>query len=115
MNELNTSPSDRRAHRRYPFRVSGAMKLPGGRVVTFRTLDLGSGGAGVVCDVNVQVGTQIVLRMMLPARPAGSSPFEASALVANCTFSANDGGFRIGLDFGELEPQAASALRGALP
>ena len=90
------------------------MGLPDGRTLPARTLDIGKGGAGVVCDLNMPVGTLIVMVMRVPARPTGSALFEAKALVASCTLAGSDGGFRLGLQFNTLSSSAMSALAGIL-
>ena len=90
------------------------MGLPDGRAIPARCLDIGLGGAGVVCDLNIPVGTLIVAVMRVPARPSGSAVFEASASVASCTLAGSEGGFRLGLQFNTLSPAATSALRGVL-
>lgn len=107
--------SDRRSSDRHPFRTAAVLALPDGRTVQGRTLDLGKGGAGVVVDFNLPVGTTVKVRMNLPARPSGNAVFEARATVANCTLAGSDGGFRLGLQFDTLGDAALAALKGALP
>lgn len=112
MNLPKTSISDRRAHERHAIRTAAQISLPNGRLVPARTLDVGVGGAGVVCDLNLPVGTALAVRMKLPARPSGSVVFEASAVTKNCTFSNSDDGFRLGLEFESLSAAAMDALKG---
>jgi len=115
MNLPRTIITDRRAHDRHPFRTSAVLVLPDGRSVQARTLDIGKGGAGVVTDINAPIDIELTLRMSLPARPAGSALFEARATVVNCSLAGSEGGFRIGLQFGTLQPSALAALKGVLP
>jgi hypothetical protein len=115
MNLPGANLSDRRAHDRHPFRTAAQLVLADGRELPARTLDLGKGGTGVVVDVNLAVGTTLQVRMRLPARPSGSTSFEARATVANCTLAGSDGGFRVGLEFASLDAAALAALKGALP
>jgi len=113
---LPQAPSaDRRSHDRQPLRTAATLGLPDGRAVPARTLDIGKGGAGVVCDLNIPVGTLLAIVMRLPARPAGSALFEASATAASCTLAASDGGFRLGLQFSPLSAAALIALKGVSP
>lgn len=107
--------SDRRRHDRHPFRTAAELVWPGGQVLPARTIDLGVGGAGVVVDLNLPVGTTMTVRMNLPARPSGRAVFEAPATIVNCTLAGSDGGFRLGLQFGSLSIPAQAALKGALP
>lgn len=115
MNLPRANLSDRRAHDRHPFRTAAQLVLADGRELPARTLDLGKGGAGVVADLNLAVGTAMKVRMRLPARPSGSTSFECRATVANCTLAGSDGGFRIGLEFISPDAAALAAIKGALP
>lgn len=114
MNLPQSHPSDRRKIDRQPFRTAATLGLPDGRVIAARTLDIGMGGAGVVCDLNIPVGTLIVTVMRMPARPSGSALFEALASVASCTLAGSESGFRVGLEFNSLSSAAKSALAGVL-
>lgn len=112
---MSLPQAERRAHDRYPVRTAAHLVLPAVGMVEGRAIDLGKGGAGVVCHHNVPVGSQVELTMTLPARPSGVEVFKASATVVNCTLSAMDGGFRLGLQFASLSSAAEKALRGVLP
>lgn len=109
------SGTDRRRHDRHPLRTSVTLALPDGRVISGRTLDIGAGGAAIVCDLNLRAGIRLSVRLRLPARPEGTSPFAAVGTVANCTLAGQDGGFRLGVEFEPLDAAAAEALKGALP
>lgn len=111
----DTRTHDRRAHERYAIHVTAQLQLADRAPVPARTLDVGKGGAGVVCDFNLAVGTKLTLRMKLPARPSGSAVFESAASVVNCTLAGADGGFRLGLQFGPLSAPALAALKGVMP
>jgi hypothetical protein len=103
--------SNRRSGDRVALRTSAVLGLSDGRVIPARTLDIGKGGAGVVCDMNLIVGTLVSIRMNLSSNLPGGAVFEATATVSNCTLSNKDGGFRLGLQFNPLSAAAASALR----
>ncbi len=107
--------SERRANPRQPFRTAATLTLPDGSTVAARTLDISKSGAGVVCDLNLRVGSLVKLTANIPARPSGRASFEANASIANCTLAATDGGFRLGLEFEPLSAAALSALKGILP
>lgn len=106
--------NDRRSSDRYAIRTAALLGLPDGLVVDARTLDVGLGGAGVVSDLNLPVGTAVALRVNLPAPTGGSAVFEATAKVVNCTLAGRDGGFRLGLQFDPLSPAASAVLGGLL-
>jgi hypothetical protein len=107
--------SNRRSGDRVALRASAVLGLSDGRVIPARTLDIGKGGAGVVCDLNLIVGAVVSIRMNLPSNSPVGAVFEATATVANCTLSNKDGGFRLGLQFNPLSAAAASALRAVAP
>ena len=110
MSVFETSPSERRAHDRRPIKTDALLGLPGQRTAAARLLDIGKGGAGVVSDYNLPVGTRVTIQARLPARGRGSGVFEAGAVVRNCTLAASDGGFRLGLEFEALSAPATAAL-----
>lgn len=107
--------SDRRGHQRHAFHTDAVLTLPDGRALVAQTLDVGMGGAAVVTDINPPIGFELTIRMSMPARPKGSKVFEARASVANCILAGGDGGFRVGLQFKPLTPEAVLALKGLLP
>lgn len=107
--------SDRRAHDRTGIRTQAILVLADGREVVGYTMDIGEGGAAVVCDLNLPLDYPLTIRLTLPANPKGNAPFEASAVVANCILAGRDGGFRVGLSFRQLEPSAKAALKGLKP
>jgi c-di-GMP-binding flagellar brake protein YcgR len=103
--------SDRRAHDRHPFRTEVILNFADGRRVVGQTLDIGQGGAGVVCDINAVVGWTVRLRLRVPAQTTGSHLFEADAEVVNSILARRDGGFRLGLEFRPLSAAADAALK----
>lgn len=105
---------ERRAHPRHPLRTSATIVLADGRMVDARTLDIGKGGTGVVAGINPPLGSSFGLRMSLPVHPKGNALFEAQVRVANCVLDGVEGGFRLGLEFLALTPQARSVLERAL-
>lgn len=107
--------SDRRAHDRFPLRTDAVVRLPDGRQIAGRTLDIGKGGMAVVIDLNPTPGTALVLRTRLPLRAGGSATFDAPATVASCVLATADGGFRVGLQFGALGAPAQAVLKSFLP
>ena len=103
--------SDRRAHDRHLFRTEVILNLADGRRVVGQTLDIGEGGAGVVCDINAVVGSTLRLRLRVPAQSTGSHLFEAEAEVVNSILARREGGFRLGLEFRPLSAAAQAALK----
>lgn len=110
MSVFQTSDVERRAHGRHPIKTDALLALPGHAPVAARLLDIGKGGAGVVSDYNLPVGTRVALRTRLPSRGSGGAVFEAEGVVRNCTLAASDGGFRLGVEFDALSAAASSAL-----
>jgi len=73
LNHINMS--ERRIYSRNPFGTEARLVLPDGPSWLARTLDIGVGGAAVVTDVNLPIGTALAIHMNLPARPKGTAPF----------------------------------------
>jgi hypothetical protein len=106
--------SERRAEDRHLFRTEVLILVPGGGQYIGQTLDIGTGGMAIVCDINPPQGFELTIRLTTPARSRGSLTFEARATVANCVLAGRDGGFRIGLAFVSLDAAANAALAGIL-
>lgn len=106
--------SERRAFPRHPLRTQALIVLADGRLIEARTMDIGKGGMGVVLGFNTPVGSRFGIRLTLPIRPKGNALFETQVQVANCVLDGAAGGFRLGLEFVALQPEAQAVLDKAL-
>lgn len=110
MKPATTPPANRRTHQRHPLRVGVALVFDNGYRIEARSLDISSGGLGVVTDTNVPVGVRLTIDMHLPVAPSGAVAFTAQAFVVNTVLAGEDGGFRLGLQFLALDAGCRDAL-----
>lgn len=103
--------SDRRAHDRHAIRTEVILDLADGRRAMGMSMDIGMGGAGVVCDLNLPEGTRLRLRLRLPGQTPGANLFDAEGAVVNSILARREGGFRLGVQFDPLSPQAEAVLK----
>jgi len=77
-----------------------------------RSFDIGKGGMGVMADVSIPVGTQLMLKTTLPSKRAQTETLICRARVAVCVLGSPGarGGFRVGLQFQSLDPKAVELL-----
>ncbi|MDG0856928.1 PilZ domain-containing protein [Roseateles puraquae] len=102
--------AERRTAERKGLRTRATLLLGQTQAFEVRTLDLASGGMGIVAQANPRPGTVMVIRFQLPIKPMGYVPIEARARVVHSVYSASEQGFKIGLAFIEIRPDAAAAV-----
>lgn len=106
---MSAAESERRITERKTLRTRATIILGQTQAFEVRTLDMSVGGMGIVAQANPRPGTLMAIRFMLPLKPTGHVAFEAKAKVAHSVYSASEQGFKIGLSFIELSPEAAAA------
>lgn len=109
MTQPAVAADNRRAVERYPLRTKVLLVIGEQHRLDVRSLDVGKGGMGVVSDWNLPVGAQVVVKFSLPVKHT-AVPMILNAVVVNGTLAGSIGGFRIGLQFRGVSPQAAMAL-----
>ncbi len=102
--------AERRTAERKSLRTRATLLLGQTQAFEVRTLDLATGGMGIVAQANPRPGTLLVIRFQLPIKPVGCAPVEARAKVVHSVYSASEQGFKIGLAFIELRPDMAAAV-----
>lgn len=100
---------NRRAVERYPLRTKVLVVIGDQHRLDVRSLDVGKGGMGIVSDWNLPVGTQVVVKFSLPVKHM-AVPMILNAVVVNGALAGSLGGFRVGLQFRGVSPQATQAL-----
>lgn len=108
---MSASEAERRVTERKGLRTRATIILGQTQAFEVRTLDMSLGGMGIVAQANPRPGTLMAIRFMLPLKPSGYVPFEAKAKVAHSVYSASEQGFKIGLSFIDLAPDAAAAAQ----
>lgn len=115
MNSEIATGAERRTHGRHAIHTEVILDLADSRRLVGRTLDVGKGGMGIVADINPPYGSTFKVRVLLPTRPRGAGIFEAEVRAVNSIYTSRDGGFRIGVQFVKVSPEAEDVLNRFLP
>lgn len=102
--------SEQRNHLRKMFRSAAQIRTPNGELLQVHTLDISVGGLSVVASVNPKPNTTYIVYFNIPIKPFGRITAEAQAMVVHSIFSSSESGFRIGLQFNKLSPEAYAAI-----
>ena len=81
---------------------------------TAQSFDLSSGGIGLILPINPPYGLMLSLRFVVPKKPRGTALVEAAGKVVHSIFSADEGGFKVGVNFTSLNDASKAALIGFL-
>lgn len=105
MRPITTDPSgpEQRRSPRWQIKTAARLVLNSNQVANARTLDISAGGLSVVADFSLPVGTKLQVSLLLPPRVGNAIPLSARAEVMNCILDGRNGGFRIGMQFVEID------------
>lgn len=110
--QIGSRPADRAAAR--PSYAREARSEKNGLQLDVRTLDLSTSGIGILSDGPLVIGTNFVIRCLVPTGGARKE-LVASARVIHSVFSGTEGSFVVGLAFvapsAEVTELVATALR----
>jgi c-di-GMP-binding flagellar brake protein YcgR len=110
-NPFAAPAGDRRRDERRLFR-GGALWAPAGSSpMQARTLDLSLTGIALVSQINPTIGCRCRVRFALPTHEGASLTVDMIARVVRASFSGAEDGFRVGIEFDSLEPEAERALK----
>lgn len=102
---------DRRRDERRLFR-GGAVWAPVGQSpAQVRTVDLSASGIALVSSTNPPIGCRCRVHFYLPMREGGNKAVDLMATVARSSFSAAEGGFRVGLEFEAPDAEAMRVIK----
>lgn len=104
------SHPDRRQYERKTLRCVAQLLLPGRQPLVVRASDICPGGMGIVAPVNLPISVACVIRFVMPLVPRAGASVEAQAIVIYSVYSASEDGFKIGLRFGGVSAEMASAI-----
>jgi c-di-GMP-binding flagellar brake protein YcgR len=104
------SGADRRKFRRTPFRSHAELFVPKHEPMKVRTVDLSSGGVGIVGSLNLPPGVVCEIHLHFRRVPYGMDDIVMQTRTAYCVLSGKEQGFLMGLQFIEPSPQAQSAV-----
>jgi len=108
---MNVIPAiDKRLEDRRSLRVSATVTVSPTQSFEVRTMDISSGGMAICAPANPRIGTQFDISFQIPANPSGFSQVQVRVRVAYSVLSRDQDGFKIGLQFVRLSPDAATAI-----
>lgn len=102
--------SEKRTYERVTLRTQATILLSDKKTIKVRTLDIALGGMAIVADGNPNPGVVFNIQLTLPLRADVPPLFEAKVKVAHSVLSGKEGGFKIGLQFIDLNDAAESML-----
>jgi c-di-GMP-binding flagellar brake protein YcgR len=103
----------RRAHQRAILRAPAQLIVPRQPPIDVRTADVSAGGLAIITQFNPPKHATCSVIFTLPDRQhpgRGGLLVRAEAVVAHTTLSSSEGGFRVGLTFLSLTPEALAAI-----
>jgi c-di-GMP-binding flagellar brake protein YcgR len=103
--------AERRKLERRSLRGTATVVLSSGHTFDVRTTDINTEGIGIVASANPKQGTAFKIKVSLPMRPTGLVKLEVNAKVVHSILAGDEGGFKIGLRFSSLTPDAEAAIR----
>lgn len=89
---------------------SDARFVTDGNLYTVRTFDLSTGGASIISTQNPAPNSICLLELHLPIEPHRPTVIHVWVRVAYSFLSPDEGGFKIGLQFKDLNPNDMAAL-----
>lgn len=102
--------AERRAAKRKSLRTQVVLSLKGSMVMT-KAFDISESGIGLVADHNLAAGQQCTIAFNLLQTGGPSFQAQTAAIIAYNTFSAQRGGFALGLQFKSPPPALIEAIR----
>ncbi len=103
-------PEQRRSPRWQIKTAARLVVLNSNQVAEARTLDISSGGLSIIADFSLKVGTLLQVSLLLPPKVKDAVPLSARAEVMNCVFDGRNGGFRIGMQFVDIDATARAEI-----
>lgn len=79
-----------------------------------QSFDVSIGGIGLILPINPPYGLIVSLRFVIPKKPRGTALVEATGKVVHSIFSADEDGFKVGVNFTSLNDASKAALIGFL-
>jgi c-di-GMP-binding flagellar brake protein YcgR len=102
-----------RQYRRRILNIPAQVQLSTGQRFEVRLLDVSEGGAGIVAEAAAPVGVRFRLAFQMPARTAmPTTRIELQARVVSNILSRDHAGYRIGLQFVDLDQAQHQQIRG---
>ena len=102
--------SERRADPRKALRANAEL-LVEGRRLEVRTMDISTSGLGIAASFNPRVDQTFSIFLAPADSPRGTVRIEMPVTVVHSILTQAEGGFKVGLRFGQLSPAARDAVK----
>ena len=102
--------SERRADPRKALRANAELLVEGKRLEV-RTLDISTSGMGIAATINPRVNQSLSIFLAPADAPRGPARIEMPVSVVHSILTQAEGGFKVGLRFGQLSPAALDAVK----
>lgn len=101
-----TDPNVREQRRspRWQLKTAAQLIVNNNQAMQVRTLDISAGGLSIVTQSALPMGMTVQINLMLPTWNGPLVPMSVRASVVNSSLDGRNGGFRIGLQFTEIDP-----------
>lgn len=93
------------------FSSTAALALPDHRLLTVHTVDIGANSVKIVAPENLPDNLDCMVRISIPAVPAGTHAVIAHARNQGSVFDGKHSGFLMELRFTDIPPQSLRAIR----
>jgi c-di-GMP-binding flagellar brake protein YcgR len=100
--------SESRRHMRRKLRGAASLSWPEAMGLDVRMRDVSIGGIGVVSEIDFQPGTDVGVQFAIPQRSRGALKVASGAVVIHSVFGSDEGGFKLGLRFTDLDERFAA-------
>lgn len=110
-NNQRQSGAERRKHVRKVLRGTAQVLMAGRPPLMVRTLNISDAGMSIQALVNLPRKVACTIEFPLPMKSGGAQMIEVEAFVLHSIFGETEGGFvKVGLQFGNLSVEAATAI-----
>lgn len=102
---------EQRKTERRVLRVPATLLLPGGQTFAVQTIDISLGGLGILAPAHAPNGARLSVQVGLPTTAGAPVRISAPVTVIHSVLSRDHDAFKVGLQFGALDPKTESAIR----
>lgn len=95
--------NEQRRNPRWQLKTAAQLIVNKNQVIQVRTLDISAGGLSIVTQFSLPTGTAVQINLMLPTWNGPIVPMSVRATVMNSSLDGRNGGFRIGVQFTEID------------
>ncbi len=111
---IDPNAPEQRRNARWQLKTSAQLIVNNNQVVQVRTLDISAGGLSIITQSVLPMGTAVQINLMLPTWNGPLVPMSVRGTVVNSSLDGRNGGFRIGVQFTEIDPALRLEIEGRL-